>query len=61
MRCELVAQVFVYGDSLKSCCVAVVVPDEEVLVKWARDGGRGETFQELCQQEASLIVIIIMN
>jgi len=33
-RCKYVAQVFVYGDSLQSTLVAVVVPDEENLKEW---------------------------
>ncbi|KAI8815019.1 hypothetical protein BJ742DRAFT_782010 [Cladochytrium replicatum] len=41
---ELVAQAFVYGDSLQAQLVAIIVPDEETFVKWA-DGkfgaGRG--------------------
>jgi len=32
-----VAQAFVYGESLKASIVAVVVPDSEVLLKWAED------------------------
>ena len=41
---------FLFGDSLKSCCVAIVVPDEEVLMKWAKDNGReSATLAELCQ------------
>lgn len=36
LRAPLVASVFVTGDSLAPCLVAVVVPDEEALVAWAR-------------------------
>ena len=32
-----VQQVFLYGDSLKAELVAVVVPDAEVLTKWATE------------------------
>ena len=35
-RCKFVAQCFVYGDSLQSSLVAVVVPDEENLREWAK-------------------------
>jgi long-chain acyl-CoA synthetase len=31
-----VQQVFLYGDSLKAELVAIVVPDTEVLLKWAK-------------------------
>ncbi|KAF0715243.1 hypothetical protein As57867_003481, partial [Aphanomyces stellatus] len=39
MRSPFVAQVFVYGDSYKSCVVAVVVPDPEVVQSWASGKG----------------------
>ena len=36
---HLIAQAFVYGDSLQHFLVAVVVPDRPVLEKWAADSG----------------------
>eukprot|EP00908_Phaeocystis_cordata_P013993 Transcript_25102.p1 GENE.Transcript_25102~~Transcript_25102.p1 ORF type:complete len:624 (-),score=271.51 Transcript_25102:79-1950(-) len=39
MRVPLVAQCFVYGDSLQSYLVGIVVPDAEEVVKWA--GAKG--------------------
>ncbi|EGZ24837.1 hypothetical protein PHYSODRAFT_350011 [Phytophthora sojae] len=38
-KCKYVAQLFVYGDSLQSCLVGVVVPDAEVMKVWARERG----------------------
>ncbi|KAG7378186.1 Long chain acyl-CoA synthetase 7 peroxisomal [Phytophthora pseudosyringae] len=35
--CKYVAQLFVYGDSLQSCLVGVVVPDVEVAKVWAQE------------------------
>ena len=34
-----IGQSFVYGDSYQSCLVAIVVPDEEPVRKWAEDSG----------------------
>lgn len=34
---ELIAQAFVYGNSLQASLVGVVVPDKEVFVKWAQN------------------------
>ena len=42
-RCKLVAQVFVYGDSLQSYLVAVVVPDAEEVAGWAKANGAPST------------------
>lgn len=46
----LVAQSFVYGDSLQSTLVAIVVPDEEQLrLWWAKEGGATKaTLAQLC-------------
>ena len=51
MRSTYVAQCYLYGDSLKSCCVALVIPDEEVLMAWAKEKHVSGTFKELCQNE----------
>jgi long-chain acyl-CoA synthetase len=50
----LVAQAFVYGDSLQSCLVGIFVPDEEyVMGEWAKNAGKtGATFAELCADPA---------
>ena len=37
LRAPLVAACFIHGDSLAPALVAVVVPDEEALLAWARD------------------------
>lgn len=31
-----ISQIFIYGDSLQSYCVAVIVPEEEKVVDWAK-------------------------
>ncbi|KAF8975294.1 Long chain acyl-CoA synthetase 7 peroxisomal [Entomortierella lignicola] len=47
----LVAQVFVYGHSLKATLVGVVVPDAETLKLWANDNNLGDkSFEELCAE-----------
>lgn len=35
-RCRYIAQSFVHGDSLESTLVAIIVPEEEELVAWAK-------------------------
>ena len=50
-RNKFVAQSFVYGDSLQAFLVAVVVPDEEVLMPWAKERGllsKANTFAAVC-------------
>lgn len=38
--CPFVAQSMVYGDSLKNCCVAIIVPEEGRMKKWASENGK---------------------
>uniref|UniRef100_A0A3B3HIK1 Long-chain-fatty-acid--CoA ligase n=1 Tax=Oryzias latipes TaxID=8090 RepID=A0A3B3HIK1_ORYLA len=48
-RSDAVAQLFVHGDSLQACLVAVVVPDPEFLSGWAeRKLGLQGSYMELC-------------
>ncbi|KAI8930189.1 hypothetical protein BC831DRAFT_433354 [Entophlyctis helioformis] len=56
---EAVAQAFVYGDSLQSAVVGVIIPDEETFPKWAAEQGiTGKSYVELCQdQEVSKILL----
>lgn len=35
-----IAQSMVYGDSLRSCCVAVIVPHPDKVKKWATENGK---------------------
>ena len=53
-RSKFVAQSFVHGDSLTAHLVAVVVPDEEVLVPWAKKNGHPAAgdFAKLCADPA---------
>ncbi|KAG6621249.1 Long chain acyl-CoA synthetase 7, peroxisomal [Phytophthora cinnamomi] len=39
LKSKYVAQVFVYGDSLQSCLVAIVVPDPEMAEAWGHSKG----------------------
>ena len=41
-------QVWVYGNSFETCVVAIVVPDQEVLMAWAEKEGIKGTFSEVC-------------
>ena len=60
LRSSFIAQMFLYGDGLRSCCVAIVVPDEEVLMKWASDNGRkDDTFENLCLDEVQYNIHVL--
>ena len=51
-RSPLVAQAFVYGDSLRAQLVAVVVPDPDALLPWAKAHGLGGDVAALCANPA---------
>lgn len=48
IRSQYVHQVFVHGESLKSCVVAVVVPDVDVVKCWALENKIPGTLSVLC-------------
>lgn len=48
---ELVAQAFVYGDSLQATLVGIIVPDKEELLKYAKLKGIEGDFATLCGDE----------
>lgn len=63
IRSQYVEQVFVYGESLKSCIVAVVVPDVDVLKCWAHENNIRGTLSVLCNNPKvkDLILNDMMN
>ena len=58
MRAPMVGQIFVDGDSLQPWCVAVVVPDEDVLPRWARQNGLSSDMVELCRDEKAVKAVL---
>ncbi|VDK18768.1 unnamed protein product [Anisakis simplex] len=53
-RSEYVVQSFVYGESLKTCLVAIIVPDQEIVLRDAKQKlDLAETdFAKLCRNDA---------
>ncbi|XP_003743184.1 long-chain-fatty-acid--CoA ligase 5 [Galendromus occidentalis] len=49
IRSPFVAQIFVHGESLKSCLVGILIPEEQYLLSWAAENRISGTFSELCQ------------
>lgn len=53
VKSKWVAQIFVYGDSLKSVLIAIVVPDEECLKEWAAENEiTDHSMQSLCKNDS---------
>ncbi|XP_033123099.1 long-chain-fatty-acid--CoA ligase 6-like [Anneissia japonica] len=51
LRCEYVSQIFVHGESLQSCLVAVVVPDPETLPRLAKAHRVEGDYEVMCKSE----------
>ncbi|KAJ2355770.1 medium-chain fatty acid-CoA ligase faa2 [Coemansia erecta] len=58
---KLLQNIFVHGDSLQSTLVAVVVPDPEPFLPWARKitGNRSATLEELCKSEEVVGALLV--
>lgn len=51
-QCDLVEQLWVYGNSFESVLVAVVVPKEKQLMAWAEKNGLGgQDFKAVCSSQ----------
>lgn len=50
-RSPLVGQCMIYGHSLKSTLVAIVVPDELATASWAESKGIKGSYEELCARD----------
>ncbi|KAL4239460.1 Long-chain-fatty-acid--CoA ligase 5 [Mactra antiquata] len=51
MRSQYVAQAFVEGDSLKAYLMGVIVPDEEVMIPWAKENNIQGNLKDICSRE----------
>ncbi|ELR15814.1 acylCoA synthetase, putative [Acanthamoeba castellanii str. Neff] len=51
VKSPFVAQIFIYGSSLKASLVAVVVPDPEILLPWAKEKAIDGDLAELCRKD----------
>ncbi|CAF0748103.1 unnamed protein product [Brachionus calyciflorus] len=49
IRSKYVAQVFIYGNSLKSSLVSIIVPEETVVYEWAKQNNVEANFIDLCK------------
>lgn len=58
VRSKYVAQAFVYGNSLKSTLVGVVVPEETVLSEWAKENNVEYDFSALCKNSQLKEIIL---
>jgi long-chain acyl-CoA synthetase len=52
VQSKWVMQCFIYGDSLKSSVVGIVVPDPEAMKEWAKTNARTEDLATLCKDPA---------
>ncbi|XP_071951929.1 long-chain-fatty-acid--CoA ligase 6-like isoform X2 [Antedon mediterranea] len=57
LRCEYVSQIFVHGESLQSCLVAVIVPDPDTLPRLATTHHVEGDYEAMCQSSVMKVAI----
>jgi len=58
VRSKYVAQVFVYGNSLKSNLIGIIVPEETVLFEWAKENNQETNIKKLCNNSEIKNIIL---
>ncbi|ODM95370.1 Long-chain-fatty-acid--CoA ligase 1 [Orchesella cincta] len=58
IQSQFVSQVYVYGESLKSCVVAIIVPDVEAVKQWAGENDIPGTLSVLCADDRVKALIL---
>jgi long-chain acyl-CoA synthetase len=49
LQSPYVAQIYVHGESIKSCLVAIIVPSTDNLLQWASQNNKPQDLTKLCQ------------
>mmetsp|Transcript_11365 Transcript_11365/g.28825 ORF Transcript_11365/g.28825 Transcript_11365/m.28825 type:complete len:526 (+) Transcript_11365:576-2153(+) len=57
-RSPFVAQIFVYGDSLRNDLVAIVAPDPDYLAAWASERGLPKDMDKLCEDRGIAMSVL---
>ena len=57
-RSPFVFQIFVYGDSLRSDLVAIVHPDPDYILLWAKERGLPQDMAALCQDNGVIMSVL---
>lgn len=58
VRSKYVAQAFIYGNSFKSTLISIIVPEEPVVLEWAKEHGIDGDFNKLCKNDELKAVIL---